>query len=43
MENKIIEIVKTMNGGIDLEVLLEQKDDKTIDRLYSQIVKNRRL
>ena len=43
MENKIIEIVKTMNGGIDLEVALEQKDDKTIDRLYSQIVKNRRL
>ena len=32
-----------MNGCIDLEVLLEQKDDKTIDRLYSQIVKNRRL
>lgn len=38
---KIIEIVKTMNGGIDLEILLEQKDKKTIDRLYSQIVKNK--
>tara|TARA_R100000654_G_scaffold10232_1_gene22921 strand:+ start:403 stop:552 length:150 start_codon:yes stop_codon:yes gene_type:complete len=36
--DKLKAIVNQMNGGYDLEVLLEQKSDKTINRLYNQIV-----
>ena len=37
-EFKTKKIVEKMNGGYDLEVLLEQKNEKDIDRLYNQIV-----
>ena len=35
---KIKEIVKKMNGGYDLEALLEEKEAESVDRLYNKVV-----